>query len=464
MSKAIQQSRNFFSNKKGTVAPLFGLMTLPMLAITGGAIDFGKAVSIKSKLQASCDQASVAAALEYGATGDPAKAEERLRARIGADIAKFGLTLNDPPTDPTMAPEAPEGSEIIIKNAGVDTSQNKITPQIETNVPTVMLNLIGMNEMNVQVDCSAQLAGKELELSLMLDVTGSMGWWSGGQKKIDAMKWAANDLLDIFRVNMEAEKTRIALVPFSEAVNVGNLAQQVRGSYQSGTSWTPGHFKFRFRKGNNTRTYKITDCVSERLGPERYTDEPPSVAKVGRVYRSGTNCKPSKEIMPLTADRDALRNRINSLSATGGTAGHIGTAWAWYTLSPKWDEVFTGTSAPAEHDPDKRIKAAILMTDGEYNVEYKSGVNDNNINGSADNGSSSHQARQLCQAMKDNGIVVYTVGFGISQGSNQEQLMKDCASGDDKYFFPYDPQELRAAFREIGGQLAAGQAGVQMVN
>ena len=52
--------------------------------------------------------------------------------------------------------------------------------------------------------------------------------------------------------------------------------------------------------------------------------------------------------------------------------------------------------------------------------------------------------------------------FGITPGSSQETLLKGCASDNTKFFFPYNGDDLRASFREIGRQLAAGQAGVVM--
>jgi len=458
-------ARRFQRDERGNIAPLFGLMAIPMLAITGAAIDFGKAVKTKTELQNAIDAAAVSSAMEYAATGETGPAEARLRKFIQSEIESSGLSLNEPPADPTEAPPAPVGNEVTLATAGIDTTQGSISPILQTNVPTSILKLIGLNEIPVEVTTSAQLNGKKLELSLMLDVTGSMDWWHNGSRKMDDMKFAANDLLDIFKVNLAAGSTRIALVPFSEAVNVGNYAEAIRGPYTSGTSWTPGRYKFRFRNwSNKKKTYKITNCVSERFGNERFTDAPPSDEYLGRVYRSSTSCKPTKEIVPLTSNETTLRNVVNSLQPTGGTAGHLGTAWAWYMISDRWAPVWPEGSKPEAPNEDELIKATILMTDGDYNEQYCKGVDDDNINCRSPNGTSKYQAEQLCQQMKNSGIVLYTVGFGISSGSSQEQLLKDCASDDTKFFFPYNGTQLRAAFREIGRQLHAGQAGVQLIN
>ena len=56
-----------------------------------------------------------------------------------------------------------------------------------------------------------------LEISMMLDITGSMS----GQKIID-MKEAAKDLIDIVVLDDQSKFTsKVALVPFSQAVNLG---------------------------------------------------------------------------------------------------------------------------------------------------------------------------------------------------------------------------------------------------
>ncbi len=454
----------FFRNTSGNVAPVFGLMAIPLLAITGAAVDFGKAISVQTEMQNVIDAAAVSSAMEYASTGDVAAAETRLRKYISAEIENHGLELNAPPTDGTQAPTPPSGNKLTLQTAGISTVSNSVTPVLQANINTSILKLVGIPSIPLEVTSTAQLSGKKLELSLMLDVTGSMNDKVGGVKKIDSMKEAANDLLDIFRVNMAAGASRIALAPFSESVNVGDYAEAFRGSTPNGTSQTPGRKKFKFRdRNNNWKTWNITNCVSERTGSQAYTDAPPTQAYLGRVYRSSTSCVPSQEIVPLSTNETMLRNVVNGLGTGGGTAGHLGTSMAWYMVSDKWAPVWPEASKPEAPDTDKLIKATILMTDGDYNTEHCKGVNDSTINCNAENGSSKNQAAALCTQMKNSGVVVYSVGFGISQGSSQETLLKNCATDNTKYFFPYNGQQLRAAFSEIGRQLHAGQAGVKLM-
>ena len=134
---------------------------------------------------------------------------------------------------------------------------------------------------------------------------------------------------------------------------------------------------------------------------------------MGRVYTWDGNCLPQNTIVPLTSDKNALNTAIDDLTADGSTAGHLGTAWTWYTLSPNWQNVFTPTSRPKAYNQSDVKKIAILMTDGAYNTQYCLGVKDSVINCNAENGSSVEQARQICTNMKAAGITVYTVGFEL---------------------------------------------------
>ena len=77
--------------------------------------------------------------------------------------------------------------------------------------------------------------GSNIEVSLMLDVTGSM---CDPCTKINALKTAAKDLIDIVVWDDQSQYTsRVALAPFADAVNVGTtLAPLVRGTVTANNS------------------------------------------------------------------------------------------------------------------------------------------------------------------------------------------------------------------------------------
>lgn len=431
-------------------------MVLPMLAITGAAIDIGQAITAEKVLQSAVDSAALAVC-SASPDEDP---NAVVASFLAAGLEGSNLELVDGSTS-AGAGKVP----VTLDQVGFNADENSVNPKATANMPTSLLRLSGIANIDVHAKAKVQCGAKDLELSMVLDVTGSMNNYAGGKRKIDSMKDAGLDVISVFERNMTAGATRIALVPFSEAVNVGQYASKVRGTIASGTSQNPGAAGYKFKvSGNNYKTYQITDCVSERTGGHAAKSTVPSCSgnncthPVGLVYTETGVCKPESEFTPLSGDVAALKSAIQSYQPSGYTAGHIGAAWGWYALRQDWGQAFWSDSAAAEPNEDEVIKAAIIMTDGEFNTEYLNGVQDRDRPGSAPNGSSNDQFEEICNAMKADNIEVYTVGFGLNQGSNTANRLEQCASDEDKFFMTNDGSGLRSVFNAISRQLSAGQA------
>jgi hypothetical protein len=84
-----------------------------------------------------------------------------------------------------------------------------------------------------------------------------------------------------------------------------------------------------------------------------------------------------------------------------------------------------------------------------------SGGSSDKINCNATNGNAFDQAEALCDAMKAQGVVIYTVGFALSGNSNAEAIMEDCATDADHVFLPDSGADLKVAFRAIGQDINA---------
>lgn len=222
---------------------------------------------------------------------------------------------------------------------------------------------------------------------------------------------------------------------------------------------------FRFTNASSgsaaTRMFQISTCVSERTGSEAYTDTAPSAAPVGANYPSTNNPCPTATITPLSTDKAALKSKIDSFAAQGSTAGQIGTAWGWYLVSPEFAYLWPSGSQGAAYGTPELLKVVVLMTDGVFNTAYCDGViakNSGSGSGSATdkiacpatNGDSTDQAAALCTAMKAKGIVIYTVGFNITNGSDAKTLMEACASDSDHVYLPSSGAALKDAFAAIG--------------
>ncbi|MGI9406458.1 MAG: vWA domain-containing protein [Hyphomicrobiaceae bacterium] len=382
---------------------IFGLLAVPFVSFAGLSIDFAAASREKSKIHAALDAAALAAGRAFQVSCSVAEAKAAASLYFERQTG-YNLSVNS-----------------------VDEGTFVLTVGSSENVPTSFMGVLGQqyDALTVNALSRAQLVqemqDEEVEVSMMLDVTGSMS----GQRITD-LKAAASDLVNILVQDGEDE-VRIALAPFSHAVNVGPY-------FNAMTNQSP--------TGGNT-------CVVERHGSNRYKPKKPSAGngyfEVFPASGSYWTC-PNAEMIPLSSDKQMLLDAIDDLPTHGNTAGHLGTAWAWYLVSHKWASMF-----PSDRAPDSSMtgakKIAVLMSDGRYNKEW---------NGSDTGDDSDEQARKLCNKMKNNNnqIIVYAVGFELSEGSTAYNRLQECASSSAHFFPAFDGDELKAAFRTIAFSIA----------
>lgn len=440
---------------RGSVAIMFALTIFVVFTLVGGAVDLGRAMVARERLQSAVDSSVLAAARVWQLENDLTLAEEKA-------IAHFDT--NKPVEDSRVVSFTPDMQAATFTMVG------------ETTVKTPFLSLV---KQSITVSTRGQAliagggnAGTNLEVSMMLDVTGSMGG-----SKIKDLKAAAKDLIDIVVWADQSEFTsRVALAPFSAAVNAGSVLGP-KVAYNPSSNRT-----FKQRSGSNSTRYRTNEyCLSERTGPNAFTDVVPTGTNaIPRVYQtsSGTDCVTASPIVPLTSNKDALKAVINGFVAEGNTAGHLGTAWAWYLLSPNWASVYAEGSKPKSYEMLTQTgekgqpllkKVAVLMTDGEYNQQYCNSTTtstpgatipdydtgSSGANCKSPHGTSTQQSRLMCAAMKAAGITVYTVGFEVGQTGSAVDTLRGCASEPHMFYNTTTGDELRNAFRHIATSIAA---------
>lgn len=428
------------AEERGAVAIFVALAIVPATLAVGAALDYARAATARSALRAAVDAAALAAARETDQSPANLRAVVERYLRANFDSALHGT----------------------LDRLEIEPSATALTVRARATVPTNLMHLAGFERVEVTAETEVMLSGINLEVALVLDVTGSMNQYN----RLVDLKAAASDLVNIvLRDTPSAFYTKISLVPYSMGVNVGALADTVRGSVRPGECTTPGCEYYKFQNMyNQWRSFRISSCVSERTGPHAYTDAPPSVAPVGRTYPSSNNPCLASQLRPLNSNKLALLSAIASLTASGSTAGHIGLAWGWYTLSPNFG-VWTGEARPAPYGREDTQKILVLMTDGEFNTAYCNGVIARNsesgsgsasdkINCDATNGRSFEQARRLCTAIKAQGITIYTVGLGLRNNATAIDFLRSCASSPQHFYTAETGGELRQAFRQIANRIS----------
>jgi Flp pilus assembly protein TadG len=487
---------SFTRNEDGHVAILFALMSVVMTGMTGMAVDYARALTARDHLQTAVDSAAMAGVTQGNATD-----EQRIQSATAVFNANLkGYNLAEMPS-PLITYAA--GTMTVKADASIPTA---FTAMLGINSLSVSAQSTAMSvgktlEVSLMLDISSSMSGTKVAemreaAKDMLDIVLRPDLDTDGTpktraalvpfaSKVNAGSYAsAATGLPPTRTETTTTTTYSFTATGSDWLSRSDCAarvRQVHPSYSTSTSEDYCRSNFPNRRVDGVRQYdtprvasstststvvkNLITCVTERTGAQRYTDAAPGTdAYVGSTspssgiaaqYSTSGACVISSqnqaEIRPLSADKDALKAHIDTMVITSGTAGHVGTAWSWYTISPSWNPVFPTASAAKPYGLGTNIKAAVLMTDGAYNSSLSST-------------SASDQARSLCTAMKAQGIVIYTIGFDMdSEPESSRQLLRDCATSSAHYFFPYDGTELRNAFRSIGQALSAAQGSARLV-
>jgi Flp pilus assembly protein TadG len=227
------------------------------------------------------------------------------------------------------------------------------------------------------------------------------------------------------------------------------------------------------------------------LGVYKYRSGVPVSVNTDNDNGRGPNRGCPTPIVPLTSSESTVVNAVRAMDYWngGGTNQIEGLAWAWRVLSPT--APFT-EGRPYNDPTDPVRKVIVLFTDGDntslnnvnpelasdyaglgyrslwqtYQTAQVPTISGSTMTWNAAlasqwrrsiTGASSAvtymNTRQLtlCQAIKDAGVEIYTVGFRISAGGTADELLQDCATQDGGHFFHADSQEeLLQAFRAIG--------------
>ena len=505
-------------NDGGNLSIIFAT-TLPVLLMTSGAaLDLTRWLDARSKTKSALDSAvlSGARALQL----DPGNSSNALA------VAKSSY-------DGNVAKRLPLASDSV---QFVITPDNKgVTATGAAAIQTTFLRIVGIQALPLVGGAGAKfpigtvgiggMGGGDVEVAVMLDVTGSMCDDGNGPcntgTKVSGLKDAAKDLVNIvLQTGSDKYTSRIALVPFSTRVRVeansgsGTLMKSmtnlnrnwtgyrsfctkdngVSGGSEHGTAWQC------LESQVSQTTDIIMPCVTDRYynngnvpdttddapGPGKWlnahggdrmplsgdSSDTPPVNGTGTTaadpsydwnYTSySADCADASNnniVMPLTTDKAALNSRIDGLEAYGSTSGPLGTAFAWYMLSPKWNSVWGTTAGPYSdlttlqaNGAPKLRKVAVLMTDGEYNTLRGWKDQDQVV--------TSAVAKQFCANMKAQGIEIYTVGLALDQLQAQARAtaidtLQSCGTDVKHFYQTLTIADLQVAFREIALNLTS---------
>lgn len=500
---------NFIHNRDGSLAFVFALAAIPMVAVVGAAIDYANAGRMHTGLRDTLDAAAVAAALANAKPGRDDETRAFVRANVASRLK--GVNLG--------------AVKVVFDDAG-----GKVTVSADADVQTSFAKLAGLNSVQVKQTSTATWGTAPNRISLVLDTTGSLR-----RSGVDGdLRAAAMNFIDIISggKNM-ATGLHVALVPFASMVNIGPDKSAWLSAKYNSANYLPGTWG---------------GCVYERTFPQDISISPPVKGEFephlwpkdfsaalgfndwattpAADFRNGVsglfpdqggppllgpNVGCMAPVIPLTNDMAAIKARIGELvmlSGSGGTLLTSGLAWGWRMLSPDWAPFWrngsplpqdkgtggvlvflsdgendwhsetsntyglgiTGFGRPEERrtgygplrsavetaaaalgttptDPQLAAKIAADRADHKkQNVDKE--IFKEQTPGEKDSEKVwNDRFEALCENIKKSGVTLYTISFGPSMGS--EPIMMKCATSKDHYFRSPSRTDLEKAFKTI---------------
>jgi len=194
---------------------LIAASLLPILAMVGGSIDMGRSYLAQSRLQQACDSGVMAT-----------------RKRLGTSVAAGG----ELPADAVQVGN--RFFNINFRDGAYGTEERNfdmtlredyaISGEASVTVPTTIMQIFGKGGVELNVACEAQIGMANVDLMMVLDVTGSMIQTNPGdsETRLDAMKRVVREFYGELEANKgPGNRIRWGFVPYSTNVNVGGLLE-----------------------------------------------------------------------------------------------------------------------------------------------------------------------------------------------------------------------------------------------
>ncbi len=375
---------------------------------------------------------------------------------------------------------AKAGMSQYLNSVTVDAGLNYriVSANARTVTPTQFMRFLGVDEINAPALSAAEERVSKIEISMVLDISGSMRH----NGKIANLRDAANTFNETLIRDETKNLISISIVPYSEHVNAG-----------------PAIFN---ALPNVNYRHNLSHCVefpdshftSAGLDPNhRYDQMQHFQWYYGNLYDvSNTTCpkRSYEQIQPFSQNLTALQNQINQLQPRAQTSIFLGVKWAAALLDPSSRSVVTNlinsgnvdanfAGRPADYSDDETMKTIIVMTDGvntdSYRInearayyspslyahwarfnfrtylDYYTGGDRSRFYYRKYSGSSGDALlNQVCTAAKDQGIVIWGVGFEVD--NHGASVLENCAS-TPSHFFRVEGVEITEAFKSIATQL-----------
>lgn len=334
-----------------TVFSVFTLLTI--LTITGIGIDLMRLERDRASLQYTLDRAVLAAA-DLDQSLSPADVVNDYLDKAGLGQYLTGVSVN-------------QGLGYRIVSA-----------QASTDMETQFMHMTGVDSLNAPAASTAEESVGGVEISMVLDVSGSMG----SNSRLVNLKVAAKDFIDTMVNNTEDGKLSISIVPYATQVSMPsefldrfNISNE--HSFSNCVNWQTSDF--------STTTLTTSQSLQRTMHFDPWTYDPwddhDGRADGQLVGRPICSDEESRESIIMSRDATALKNFIENFYADGNTSIDVAMKWGTTLLDPSIQPVISQmvddgevesifSARPTSYASGDTLKVVVLMSDGQNTSQY----------------------------------------------------------------------------------------------
>ena len=353
---AYAQSHRFIRDDSGMITIFATFMLLLFLMVCGIAVDLMRNEIERTRLQNTLDRAIVAAAdLDSELDAEAVVRDYFAKSGVGQYLDSVTVTPG------TLLPSSHFRS---------------VSATARARTPSPYMRMTGQNTLPVYTSGKAEEKMTNVEISLILDVSGSMN----SNSRLTNLKIAAKDFVDQVLDNSQKDRLHITIIPYATQVSLPqHLVDQLRLTNEHNYS--------------RCVNFSASDFASAGIDPagvlERTMHFDPWSTSDGRDDDPAMNLVPrpvcednaAREMILFQNDATILKTYIENLSARGNTSIDIGMKWGAAMLDPKMRPTINALAAAkwvpapfsdrpkAYSDPDT-LKVIVLMTDGQNTSQY----------------------------------------------------------------------------------------------
>jgi len=356
-----------FHRKEHGGLTLFSLFTfIMMLLLAGMAVDLMRFETQRTRVQNTMDGAVLAAAnLRQEATCDTLVRDffekngfQRAAVNVNCDEQRIG------------ADEDGNGGDLIGRS---------VSAHYDIDVNTYFMNLLGIPNLVGDAASGASEGVQAIEISLVLDISGSMRFGPVGDNRIQNLKGAVESFLqEILDVTCDSTGNNCVQSPDTESitVNIVPYAGHVN----------PGPELFSAMGGNRWHEWsscmEVTDADFDDADlPNATGDQLPHFMRwtIDTTWMNWGWCPTDDAgILAVENDYNTLNTFVQNIKLHDGTATHVGMKYGLALLNPtSRDELATAGTVDSKYAgrpsnwEDNVLKIVVLMTDGNTTDNFR---------------------------------------------------------------------------------------------